>query len=297
MRPAVGGILTMEGAALHVDDLGWRYGNRWAVRHLSFEAGRGEILGFLGPNGAGKSTTIRMLTGQLAPSEGRATVDGVDVTSNDAKLGRRIGVTFEHQNLYERLTARENLDFFARLLGVGDARVREVLDESRLADRARDVVATLSKGLRQRLMLARALLGRPRVLFLDEPTSGLDPQAADMLRAWVVRLASQGTTVLLTTHDMYEAEMLSNRVAVIDRGTLVALEPPRVLVERVHAPRLRVTVEIDGQPEERLVEGPTAAMGQALTALAGQGAIIDVREERATLGQAFLALTGRLLDA
>lgn len=293
----MGGVLTLGGAAIHVDDLGRRYGERWAVRHLAFEVGQGEILGFLGPNGAGKSTTIRMLTGQLAPSEGRATVDGIDVTAADAGLGRRIGVTFEHQNLYDRLTVGENLHFFARLLGVGDARVREVLDESRLAERARDVVATLSKGLRQRLMLARALLGRPRVLFLDEPTSGLDPQSADLLRAWVSRLAAEGTTVLLTTHDMHEAETLSRRVAVIDGGSLVALDTPRALIERVHPPRLRVTMQVDGRTEERVVEGPASSLGGSLTALAAQGAIFDVREERGTLGQAFLALTGRSLDA
>lgn len=289
------GVLSMTRPAIELHDLGHCYGERWAIRHLSFTVAPGEILGLLGPNGAGKSTTVRMLTGQLRPSEGRATVAGVDVASGDPALGQRIGVTFEQQNLYERLTVRETLDFFGTLCGVSDTRIREILSEARLEERANDVVSTLSKGLRQRLILARALLGRPQVIFLDEPTSGLDPVAAEALHHWVARLASEGAAVLLTTHDMHEAESLCRHVAVVDRGALLALDTPEALIARVHPPRLHVQLRDTDGIEETTLEGAPAAIAAALAALSSQREVVGLREERATLGQAFLQLTGRAL--
>jgi ABC-2 type transport system ATP-binding protein len=286
----------VSGPAIQVEGLGHRYGERWAVRGLSFEAAYGEVLGFLGPNGAGKTTTVKMLTGLLAPSEGRAIVDGIDVAGGGAGLGARIGVTFEQQNLYERLTVRENLVFFGRLLGLPGRRVDEVLEEAAIADRAGDFVSVLSKGLRQRLMLARALLGRPRVLFLDEPTSGLDPQAARAVRDWIRRLAEGGTAVLLTTHDMEEAAELSARVAIIDRGALVALEPPRSLIDRVHPPRLRARLRRGSAIEEVVLPLNANDAARALARLADEGEIVEVREDRASLADVFLSLTGHSLE-
>ncbi len=202
------------------------FDGRCAVDGLSFEVAPGEVFGFLGPNGAGKSTTIKMLTGQLRPTSGRAWVNGCDVVDDRDRLKPRIGVVFEHQNLYERLSAADNLLFAARLYGVPRARVPELLAQVGLAERARERVKTYSNGMKQRLLIARALLHHPATLFLDEPTRGLDPHLARELRALVADLAAQGITVFLTTHYMAEADELCSRVAILDRGRIIALDAP-----------------------------------------------------------------------
>jgi ABC-2 type transport system ATP-binding protein len=201
-----------------------------AVDGISFTVNPGEIFGFLGPNGAGKTTTIKMLTGQLRPTTGQAWVAGCDVVSERQRLKPQIGVVFDSQNIYERLSARENLVFFARLYGVKKARVREVLLQVGLEDRAGDKVRKYSNGMKQRLLIARALLHEPKVLFLDEPTRGLDPGIAREIRQIVSDLAKhEGVTVFLTTHYMDEADKLSDRVAILERGRIVAQDSPAQL--------------------------------------------------------------------
>ena len=212
--------------AIQVQNLTRDYNGLRAVDSISFDVAPGEIFGFLGPNGAGKTTTIRMLTGQLRPTSGKAWVMGCDVVSERQQLKPQIGVVFEHQNVYERLSARDNLLFAARLYGVKKSRVQAVLEQVGLAERARDKVKKYSNGMKQRLLIARALLHQPKVLFLDEPTRGLDPHVARDIRAFVTDLAKQGVTVFLTTHYMEEADQLSDRVAIIDQGKIVALDTP-----------------------------------------------------------------------
>lgn len=215
--------------AMVVRDLTRDYNGLRAVDHISFSVEPGEVFGFLGPNGAGKTTTIRMLTGQLRPTSGSATVAGCDVVSERQALKPQIGVVFEHQNLYERLSARDNLAFAARLYDVAPRRVDEVLAQVGLLDRAGDRVKKYSNGMKQRLLIARALIHDPRVLFLDEPTRGLDPNVARDIRSFVTGLARRGVTVFLTTHYMQEADTLSGRVAIIDQGRIVALDTPAAL--------------------------------------------------------------------
>jgi ABC-2 type transport system ATP-binding protein len=173
-----------------------------------------------------------MLTGQLRPTEGSARVVGYDVVAERQPLKAEIGVVFEHQNLYERLTARDNLIFAAQLYGVDRARVDKMLAQVGLADRARNKVKTYSNGMKQRLLIARALLHQPQVLFLDEPTRGLDPHVARDIRAFVVELAHQGATVFLTTHYMEEANRLADRVAILHQGRIVAQGPPTALKDK-----------------------------------------------------------------
>lgn len=197
-----------------------------ALENISFSVPEAEIFGFLGPNGAGKTTAIRMLTGQLRPTSGSARVAGFDVVRERTELKRRIGVVFENQNLYERMSAVDNLTFIADLYGVSRRRVPEVLEEVGLADRAREPIQRFSNGMKQRLLIARALLPRPKVLFLDEPTRGLDPGMARDIRAIIAGLAKDGTTVFLTTHYMEEADRLCGRVAILNRGRIVALDAP-----------------------------------------------------------------------
>ncbi|NOR83127.1 MAG: ATP-binding cassette domain-containing protein [Ardenticatenales bacterium] len=215
--------------AIKARDLTRDYDGLRAVDGISFAVEPGEIFGFLGPNGAGKTTTIRMLTGQLRPTFGKAWVAGCDVVDERQQLKPQIGVVFDCQNIYERLSGRDNLLFTARLYGVKRSRVQKVLEQVGLVERARDKTQKYSNGMKQRLLIARALLHEPRVLFLDEPTRGLDPGVARDIRAIVAGLAKQGVTVFLTTHYMEEADNLSDRVAIIDRGRIVAIDTPEQL--------------------------------------------------------------------
>jgi ABC-2 type transport system ATP-binding protein len=228
--------------AIEVQNLTRRFNGLTALEGISFIVEPGEIFGFLGPNGAGKTTTIRILTGQLRPTSGDAWVAGCDVVQERERLKPRIGVAFEYQNLYERESARGNLRFFARLYGVGKTRVDEVLGHVGLTERADDSVKTYSNGMKQRLLIARALLHQPQILFMDEPTRGLDPNVARDIRAIVAALARDGVTVFLTTHYMEEADQLCQRVAIIDQGRIVALDTPTIL-KHVYGERADATLE------------------------------------------------------
>ena len=215
--------------AIEATNLTRNFNGLCAVDHISFSVQPGEIFGFLGPNGAGKTTTIRMLTGQLRPTDGRATVLGHDVVEQRQDLKPQIGVVWEYQNLYERLSAIDNLLFAARLYGIDRRRIDEVLGFVGLTERAKDRLKQYSNGMKQRLLVARALLHGPRVLFLDEPTRGLDPGVARDIRNLVANLAQAGTTIFLTTHYMEEADRLSDRVAILDHGKIMALDTPAQL--------------------------------------------------------------------
>jgi len=212
--------------AIEVSDLTRDYDGVRAVDGISFSVEPGEIFGFLGPNGAGKTTTIRMLTGQLLPTSGSAKVAGYNIVTERQQLKPRIGVVFDNQNLYERMSARDNLVFYARLYRITKSRLEEVLAQVGLTERAGDKVQKYSNGMKQRLLIARALLHKPEVLFLDEPTRGLDPHIARDIRGIVANLAKGGMTVFLTTHYMEEADQLSQRVAFLDQGRIVALDSP-----------------------------------------------------------------------
>src|SRR4026209_1552571 len=199
--------------AIEVEKLTRTFNSLKAVDNISFSVQSGEIFGFLGHNGAGKTTTIRMLSGQLLPTSGQARVAGCDVITEQRRLKPLIGVISEHQNLYERMSGRENLEFAARLYGQNLRRVDETLEQVDLLQRAKDNVRNYSNGMKQRLLIARALLHRPQILFLDEPTRGLDPVVAREIRRLVVQLSTQGVTNFLTTHYMEEADELCRRVA------------------------------------------------------------------------------------
>lgn len=214
---------------IEVNSLTRDFNGRRAVDGISFAIEAGEIFGFLGPNGAGKTTTLRMLTGQLRPTSGTARVAGCDVVNEREALKPQIGVVFEFQNVYERLSAWDNLVFTARLYGVPKSRLKQVLEQVGLAERSREPVRKFSNGMKQRLLIARALLPEPKVLFLDEPTRGLDPHMARGIREIVSTLAQTGTTVFLTTHYMEEADRLCNRVAILDLGRIMALDKPSSL--------------------------------------------------------------------
>jgi ABC-2 type transport system ATP-binding protein len=233
--------------AIEVHDLTRDYNGLRAVDGISFTVDRGEIFGFLGPNGAGKTTTIKILTGQLRPTLGWACVAGCNVVTERDQLKPQIGVVFEHQNIYENLSARDNLNFIARLYGVNTRLVDDALAQVGLSARAKEKTKHFSNGMKQRLLIARALLHRPKVLFLDEPTRGLDPNMARDIRSFISDLTQQGVTVFLTTHYMEEADRLCDRVAIIDQGRIIAVDTPERLKEMRQATSLEdVFVELTG---------------------------------------------------
>ena len=208
-----------RAAALTVDHLTKRFGDRTAFQDVSFTVAAGEVFGFLGPNGAGKTTTVRTLGTLIAPTSGSASVAGIPLTSdNGPAIRQRISIMPENPGLYQRLTVIENLQLFAGLYGQRDPgpRINAALEAVNLTARGRDLCGSLSKGLRQRVGLARALLNDPAVMFLDEPTSGLDPVAAREVHDLIIGLRQRGVTVFLTTHRLEEAERLCDRVAILN---------------------------------------------------------------------------------
>lgn len=223
-------MIEIQGLAKH-------YGNIVAVAGLNLQIKSGEIFGLLGPNGAGKTTTVRMLTMLTRPSSGRALINGYDVTRDLGKVKQAIGVVPQQMNLDQELTARENLELHGRLHKMPakerQERINELLAYVELEERANDLVSKFSGGMKRRLMIARALMHRPRVLFLDEPTVGLDPQTRRKIWDLIRRMNSEGMTVLLTTHYIEEAEMLCHRVGIMDRGQLIALGTPAELKQKV----------------------------------------------------------------
>ena len=239
----------MSVPVIQVSSLSRRFGEKNAVDHLTLDVQAGEIFGFLGHNGAGKTTTVRLLNGVLEPTFGGVRVLGLDPQTDGPALRAQTGVLTETPSLDERLTARDNLSIYADLYNVPRAevskRVDSLLAEFELAERAEDKVGGYSKGMKQRLALARALLHKPEVLFLDEPTAALDPVAARHVHALVENLARrEGCTVFLCTHNLVEAQRLCDRVAVMEHGQLVALGTPSELT-RQYVKRLDVDLEVD----------------------------------------------------
>jgi ABC-2 type transport system ATP-binding protein len=299
---------------IRTENLSRSFGGRPAVDRLSLDISAGEIVGILGPNGAGKTTTIRMLAGMIAPSSGAATVDGLDPSTQPERVHEVIGLLTESPGFYERMTARENLAYFARFYEGIDVpgAVGRSLDRMGLSDRGGDRVGTFSKGMKQRLALARALLHRPRILFLDEPTAGLDPEAARDLRRFIVGLSAEDRTVLLCTHNLTEAEEICERIAIF-RTRLIALDTPSALREARFRPAVRVRLAGDAAglvaslrdlpfvravelgPEEggltvRLddVDRDRPALVATIVELGGD--VLEVAEERKTLEDVYLDL-------
>jgi ABC-2 type transport system ATP-binding protein len=242
-----------EPPALTVDHLGKRFGERAAFQDVSFTVASGEVFGFLGPNGAGKTTTVRTLGTLIAPTSGSASVAGIPLTSaNGPEIRQRISIMPENPGLYRRLTVIENLELFAGLYGQRNPgpRIKEALEAVNLTARGRDLCGSLSKGLRQRAGLARALLNDPEVMFLDEPTSGLDPVAAREVHDLIIGLRERGVTVFLTTHRLEEAERLCDRVAILNT-TLRLVGRPDELRESLFSRSLVIeTLAPLGAPDE-----------------------------------------------
>ncbi|GCE48493.1 ABC-2 type transport system ATP-binding protein [Thermosporothrix hazakensis] len=285
----------MSELMIEAFELSRTFGAKEAVKGINFSVRRGEIFGFLGHNGAGKTTTIRMLTGQIDPTGGRAQVAGYDVVRQNRELKQHIGVVFEDPNLYERLSARRNLEFACWLYDVPVSRVDEVLELVKLRDRAKEPLRTFSNGMRQRVMIARALLHRPEVLFLDEPSRGLDPITARDLRRTIARLSQEGMTILLTTHMMEEADQLCHRVAFIANGQLVANDTPRNLKLQHGERTMTVTLSEAGSLVEKLIHMDQPAEQAVLMQWMAEGKVLAVHSNEATLEDVFVKIAGTRL--
>jgi ABC-2 type transport system ATP-binding protein len=302
---------------LHATGLGRRFGDLWAIRGMDLDVLRGEVLGLLGPNGAGKTTTVRVLTALIAPSEGHASVDGLDVVEQPEAVRARVGILTETPGLYDKLSAAANLEFFGRLYGLDAttraARIERHLRLFSLWERRGDVAGTFSKGMKQKLAIARALLHEPAVVFLDEPTAALDPEAAWIVRDAIEALRRSGRTIVLATHNLDEADRLCDRVAFV-RGGLLRIDSPAGL--RGALGDHGVEIGLAGRPEADVVaaaQGVTGVIGVEVVdhrlvvtapepvavtpaivrALVAAGAeIVEVRERATTLEQVYFDVMG-----
>ena len=296
------------------EGLGKRFGELQAVENLSLRVNAGEVFGFLGPNGAGKTTTVRMLSALIGPTSGKAWVAGCEVGRQDGELRRKVGILTESPGLYDRLSAERNLEFFARLYEVADVagQVERYLRLLGLWDRRHEPVGGFSKGMRQKLAIARAMLHEPQVVFLDEPTSALDPEAARLVREFVAELKHEGRAIFLCTHNLDEADRLCDRVAVF-RTRLLALDTPAALrrqlfgrsvvfhlraMDASYAERVRALPGVQSVQivDRKLVVGledPESANPQLIRALVEAGADVQfVGELRRTLEDVYLRLVG-----
>jgi len=270
-----------------------------AVDAVSFNVSEGEVFGFLGPNGAGKTTTIRMLTGLARPTAGNASVMGLDLAKDVTRIKKRIGVVPEVSNLYDELSAFDNLVFAMQLYGVPRAerkvRAEELLARFRLSDKRDAPFAKLSRGMKRALTVAAALAHRPPLLFLDEPTTGLDVMSARNLRQMIAGLRKEGVTVFLTTHYLEEAERLCDRIAIIVKGRIVALDTVDGLKADAQSKTVvEVTLaDVDNHVETRRVEGESveAAARTALAPAEGRR-VLAINTLRPTLEDVFVKLTG-----
>jgi ABC-2 type transport system ATP-binding protein len=302
---------------IRATDLGRQFGALWAIRNMDLEVRRGEVLGLLGPNGAGKTTTVRMLTALIAPTEGHATVDGLDVVEDAEQVRSRVGILTETPGLYDKLSATANLDFFGRLHGLDAAvraeRLERYLRLFSLWERRNDVAGNFSKGMKQKLAIARALLHEPSIVFLDEPTAALDPEAAFIVREAIEALRRSGRTIVLATHNLDEADRLCDRVAFV-RGGLLRVDSPAGLRGSLGGHSVEVGLAAPPTPTvvaaARAVPGiahlgvsdrrllvsaadPAAVTPVLVRALVAAGAdILEIRERATTLEQVYFEVMG-----
>lgn len=303
---------------IKTENLTRKFGNLTAVDNLNLHIEKGEVFGFLGPNGAGKTTTIRMLACLISPTSGTATVAGINIQENPLKVRQSVGILTENPSLYERLTAYENMDFFAQAYGIDDPierqkRIQELLEFFHLWERRNDKTAGFSKGMKQKLAIVRAIVHRPPVLFLDEPTAGLDPESAKEIRDMMAELSQrEKCTILLSTHHLEDAEKLCKRVLIMNKGRCLLIGSPDELRQKIGqkpvievalkqvSPKIltalkvkRVVEEVTEQENRLLitVKDANAAVPDIVRAIvAADGDILSVNALRPSLEDVYLKL-------
>lgn len=282
----------MENEYIRLEHITKRYDKEPVLKDLSAVLQKGEILGFLGPSGAGKTTTIKILTGQLKPTSGEAYVLGTPVKQMDESIYERIGIVTDQSGVYERMTVYENMKYFARILRAETGRIDELLLRVGLMEHKKKAAGRLSKGQTQRLVLARAVLHKPQVLFLDEPTSGLDPSTAMDIHKLLMEMKEEGMSVFLTTHNMEEATKMCDHVALLNDGQIVEYGTPQELCLRYNKEkRYRILLE---SGEEIMLE-QTPENIRRMSELLQENQVAALHSCEPTLESVFLTVTGRNL--
>ncbi|EJN94308.1 ABC transporter ATP-binding protein [Streptococcus ratti] len=273
---------------IEVRDLVKRFGDQAALDGISFEIKEGEIFGFLGPSGSGKTTTINILTGQLLINSGSAKIFGKEVLALDSEDLAQIGIVSDTSGFYEKMTLYKNIQVYSKWHGVSNSRVDELLQRIGLYESRNKPAEKLSTGMKQRMLLVRALINRPKFLFLDEPTSGLDPATSRMIHDWLLELKEEGTTIFLTTHDMQEATLLCDRVSLLYQGKLVETGRPKDLIQKYYQDKRVRLLYTDGHE----VELPYSELSQ----LEQVDEIETIHSCEPTLEDIFISLTGGKLN-
>ena len=288
--------MVSEQPVIEVNDLSFSYHEMEVIKGISFAVDQGEMLGFLGPNGAGKTTTAKLITGQLIAASGDIRVFGLDMTRNYRQALGRIGVSFESPNLYPKFSGFENLAIFARLNGLSTTHIPEILKQVDLNERGKDRVSSYSKGMQQRLVFARALVNHPELLILDEPTTGLDPVGRALIHELLRRKQEQGTTIFITSHDMWEIDELCDRVIFLNEGQIVANDTPERLKQQHGKSLVEVGLK-DGNDIKKVslpLHEPQTA--DQIAHWIRQQELVTIHSQEATLGQVFIKLAGRSLN-
>lgn len=279
----------MSQQVIKADNLGKSFGSFKAISSLTFEVNKGEILGFLGPSGSGKTTTINILTGQLTPDQGQSSILGKSsINLNEEDLAN-IGLITENSGYYEKLSLYDNLLFFAKLYDVPQGDLDDLMKRVGLYDRRKTLAEKLSTGMKQRMLLVRAIINKPQVLFLDEPTSGLDPSTSQSIHELIKELQAEGTTIFLTTHDMHEATILCDKIVLLNKGQIVEAGTPSVLIQKYNTDK-RVKITYRSGKEDYLSFSELGQISQT-------DDILTIHSCEPTLEDVFIQLTGGKLNA
>ena len=279
----------MSQQVIKADNLGKSFGSFKAISSLTFDVNKGEILGFLGPSGSGKTTTINILTGQLTPDQGQSSILGKSSTNLNEEDLANIGLITENSGYYEKLSLYDNLLFFAKLYDVPQGDLDNLMKRVGLYDRRKTLAEKLSTGMKQRMLLVRAIINKPQVLFLDEPTSGLDPSTSQSIHELIKELQSEGTTIFLTTHDMHEATILCDKIVLLNKGQIVEAGTPSDLIQKYNTDK-RVKITYQSGKEDYLSFSELGQVSQT-------DDILTIHSCEPTLEDVFIQLTGGKLNA
>lgn len=279
----------MSQQVIKADNLGKSFGSFKAISSLTFEVNKGEILGFLGPSGSGKTTTINILTGQLTPDQGQSSILGKSSTNLNEEDLTNIGLITENSGYYEKLSLYDNLLFFAKLYDVPQGDLDDLMKRVGLYDRRKTLAEKLSTGMKQRMLLVRAIINKPQVLFLDEPTSGLDPSTSQSIHELIKELQAEGTTIFLTTHDMHEATILCDKIVLLNKGQIVEAGTPSDLIQKYNTDK-RVKITYRSGKKDYLSFSELGQISQT-------DDILTIHSCEPTLEDVFIQLTGGKLNA
>ena len=279
----------MSQQVIKADNLGKSFGSFKAISSLTFDVNKGEILGFLGPSGSGKTTTINILTGQLTPDQGQSSILGKSSTNLNEEDLTNIGLITENSGYYEKLSLYDNLLFFAKLYDVPQGDLDNLMKRVGLYDRRKTLAEKLSTGMKQRMLLVRAIINKPQVLFLDEPTSGLDPSTSQSIHELIKELQAEGTTIFLTTHDMHEATILCDKIVLLNKGQIVEAGTPSNLIQKYNTAK-RVKITYQSGEENYLSFSELGQVSQI-------DDILTIHSCEPTLEDVFIQLTGGKLNA